>query len=66
MKKTGESDDFSEVEHKHGDRVTSIQHARVNTSIIYVTRHERKAPINKLSRRKAPINKLSRRKTPKM
>ena len=54
MKKTGESDAFSEVEHKHGDRVTSIQHARVNRSIIYVTRHERKAPINKLSRRKTP------------
>ena len=38
--------------HRHDNLVASFEYARVNKSIIYVTMHERKAPINNLSRRK--------------
>ena len=43
---------FSEVEHKHNNSVTSLDYARDNKSIIYVTTYEREAPINMLSHSK--------------
>ena len=45
------------MEHRHDNPVTSLEHAHVNQSIIYITTHERKAPINVLSRRKTTKTK---------
>ena len=53
MTKPVESDIESEVEHRHGNSVASLQYARVNKLIISITLHKQKAPINRLSRRKA-------------
>ena len=47
-----DNDVFFEVEHIHDNAVASPKYARATKSIIYVTMHERKAPINNLSRRK--------------
>ena len=44
-----ESDAVSEVKHRHGNSVASI-----NMSIIYITMCKNKEPIHKLSRSKAP------------
>ena len=44
----------SEVKHRHGNSVESLQCARVDKLIIYVTMHKQKAPIYKLSRSKVP------------
>ena len=42
-------ENLSNVEHRHDNPVANLEYARVNKSIIYVTRHERNASINKLS-----------------
>ena len=44
---------FSEMEHRHDEPVASFECACVNKSIIYVTIHKQKTPINMLSRSKA-------------
>ena len=44
MKKRGESDAVSKVRHRHGKSVASLQCARTNKSIIYITMHKQKAP----------------------
>ena len=54
MKKIKETDGFFKLEHRHDYSITSLECARVNKSIIYVTTHVRKAPIHMLSRRKTP------------
>ena len=54
MKKLEKSDAVSEVEHRHGNSVASLQYAHVNKSITYNTMHKRKTPINMLSRGEAP------------
>ena len=40
--------------HRHENPVASLEHAHVNLSIIHVTTHEQKAPINMLSHNKTP------------
>ena len=40
--------------HRHENPVASLEHTHVNLSIIYVTTHEQKAPINMLSHNKTP------------
>ena len=42
--------------HRHENPVASLEHTHINLSIIYVTTHEQKAPINMLSRNKTPKN----------
>ena len=54
MKKTENTAAFSKVKHRHNNIVLSFVCARVKKSIIYVTMHKQKAPINMLSRSKAP------------
>ena len=47
------SDVFSEAEHWHKNPVSSLSYARMNKSIIYITKQKQKAPIYKLFRSKA-------------
>ena len=54
MRKTEESNAFSEVEHRHDNPVASLEYAHVNKS---VAMRERKAPISMFSRSKE-CNKL--------
>ena len=51
--KAKNSDVFSEAEHWHKNPVASLGYARINKSIIYITKHKQKAPIYQLSRSKA-------------
>ena len=53
MKKPGKSDAVAEVKHRHSNPFASLQYARVNKSIIYITMHKQKAPINVLPHSKA-------------
>ena len=54
MKIAKETDAVSKVKHRCNNPVTSLEYACVNKSILYVTTHKRKAPINMLSRSKTP------------
>ena len=54
MKKIENTAVFSKVKHRHNNVVLSFVCARVKKSIINVTMHKQKAPINMLSRSKAP------------
>ena len=49
-RKSGESEAVSEANHRRGNSIASLQCARINKSIIYVTKQT--ASICKLSRRK--------------
>ena len=51
-KKTKNSDDFSEVEHRHNNPAAHFECVLINKSIIYVTMYKQKALIYKLSRSK--------------
>ena len=54
MRKLEEGDTISELKHRHANSVASVQCARVNKLIIYITMHKQKPLIYKLSRRKTP------------
>ena len=42
------SEAFFLVEHRHNNPIASLDYARVNKSILYLTMHKQKAPINML------------------
>ena len=46
-----ESYAVAEAQNKHGNSFASREYAHLNKSIIYITSHKQKAPINMLSRR---------------
>ena len=46
-KKTEDSDTFSKVEGRHVNPEASLEYARGNKSIIYVTAHEQKTPTSR-------------------
>ena len=56
MKKTEDSDVFSDVKHRHDDPATSLDYAHDYKSIIYVSYNaiNGKAPINRLYHSKTP------------
>ena len=45
---------FPKVDYWHKNPVASLDYMHALTSLLYITAHERKAPIYKLSRSKAP------------
>ena len=60
LKKKKISDVFSEVNLSHNNPIASLDKASINKYILYVTKHERKPPINMLLRSKYPKhNKLT-------
>ena len=50
---TWKSDAVSEVKHRHGNSVASLQCAPVDKFIVYITMHKQTTPIYKLSCSKA-------------
>ena len=54
MRIPDESNAVSEVKHRHGNSVASLNCAPINKSIIYIMARKEKAPIYKLFRSKAP------------